>query len=261
MKPIASMTSEEAQRLRGLLFDLDDTLLDHGLLTERAYSALFRLREAELELYAVTGRPSGWGAVLARQWPIAGVVSENGAMAHYRDAAAVECFDPVPPEERKRRRERLAELVGEMRSRFPELEPTDDVEARRSDFTFDIGERRRPPAELVAAAQKFARDRGATTVSSSVHLHVSFDAADKASGAVRLIRKLTAVDPTLALSRYAFIGDSSNDAACFAAFRSSIAVRNLSGRPALLPRFVTAAERGAGFAEAAAILCERRNRG
>lgn len=261
MQPIESLGRDEARRLRGLLFDLDDTVLDHGLLTEPAYAALFRLREADLELFAVTGRPSGWGAVLARQWPIGGVVSENGSIAHHRAGSAVECLDPVSPTERRSRRRRLEELVSELRARFPELQPADDVDARRSDFTFDIGERLRPPRELVAGAAAFARARGAKTVSSSVHLHVSFDAADKASGAVRLLRRLSGVDPTLALSRYAFIGDSANDSACFAAFRSSIAVRNLSGRPALLPRFVTRAERGAGFAEAAAILCDRRNRG
>jgi HAD superfamily hydrolase (TIGR01484 family) len=261
MQPIEALDSERARRLRGLLFDLDDTVLDRGLLTEAAYGALFRLKEAGLELYAVTGRPSGWGAVLARQWPVAGVVSENGAIAHYRAGSAVECLDPAPPEERRRRRTCLSRLVSELRDRFPELEPADDVDLRRSDFTFDIGERLRPPQERVTEAAAFARARGAKTLCSSVHLHVGFDAADKASGAVALIGRLSGTDPTLALYRYAFIGDSANDAACFAAFRTSIAVRNLSGRPALLPRFVTRGERGAGFAEAAAILCERRNQG
>ena len=261
MRTIETLSPEEARGLRGLLFDLDDTVLDRGLLTEPAYRALFRLSEAGLELFAVTGRPAGWGAVLARQWPIAGVVSENGAIAHYRSGHGVTCLDPLTAAERVERRERLASLVTEIRSRYPELEPADDVDARRSDFTFDIGERLRPPAERVADAAAFARARGARTLSSSVHLHVSYDASDKASGAVRLVGRLLGVDPTSALYRYGFIGDSANDAACFAAFHSSIAVRNLSGRPALLPRFVTRGERGAGFAEAAAILCERRNRG
>jgi len=261
MQPIETLSQTEALGLRGLLFDLDDTVLDRGSLTEPAYRALFRLKEAGLELFAVTGRPSGWGAVLARQWPIAGAISENGAIAHYRRGHGVTCLDPLTPAERALRRERLTSLVTEIGRQFPELEPADDVDARRSDFTFDIGERLRPPPERVAEAAAFARARGAKTVSSSVHLHVSFDASDKASGAVRLLRQLSGVDPTQALYRYGFIGDSANDAACFAAFRTSIAVRNLSGRPALLPRFVTLGERGAGFAEAAAILCERRNRG
>lgn len=47
--------------IRGVLFDLDDTLLSHGVLTEEAYSALWLLRRHGLRLVAVTGRPSGWG--------------------------------------------------------------------------------------------------------------------------------------------------------------------------------------------------------
>jgi len=36
---------------------------------------------AGLALVAVTGRPAGWGRVLARQWPVAGCIAENGAVA------------------------------------------------------------------------------------------------------------------------------------------------------------------------------------
>jgi hydroxymethylpyrimidine pyrophosphatase-like HAD family hydrolase len=87
-----------------------------------------------------------------------------------------------------------------------------------------------------------------------VHLHLTFDGDDKASGVVRTVRLLWGTDPTLLRFRYAFIGDSENDAACFAAFRTTIGVKNLSGRPTVGPRFVTSAARGRGFAEAAAHL-------
>jgi hydroxymethylpyrimidine pyrophosphatase-like HAD family hydrolase len=89
---------------------------------------------------------------------------------------------------------------------------------------------------------------------SSVHLHVGFDPIDKASGAVALLRALRDTDATAALTRYAFIGDSENDAACFAAFRTSIGVANLRGRPTLRPRFMTRGARSAGFAEMARTL-------
>ena len=44
------------------------------------YDALWDLSDAGLRLVAVTGRPSGWGEVIARQWPIDGAVTENGAV-------------------------------------------------------------------------------------------------------------------------------------------------------------------------------------
>ena len=59
MLPLARLTADEARRLRGVIFDLDDTLLDHGALGEAAYSALFRLRASGLRLIACTGRPAG----------------------------------------------------------------------------------------------------------------------------------------------------------------------------------------------------------
>ena len=71
---------------------------------------------------------------------------------------------------------------------------------------------------------------------------------------MRLIHSLRGVDPSAVLTRYAFIGDSENDASCFAAFRHSIGVQNLSGRPTVPPRFITTRERGAGFVEAASAL-------
>jgi HAD superfamily hydrolase (TIGR01484 family) len=261
MRKLECMGEAEARRLQGLLFDLDDTLLDHGRLTEAAYSALFRLRESGLGLVAVTGRPAGWGELLARQWPIDAIVTENGSIALYRVGSSIERLDPVATSARARRRLRLAEIVAELRRRFPELEPADDVAARVSDFTFDIGERRTVAPGIVADVVHEIGVLGARTVTSSVHLHVSLDSDDKASGAVRLLHARLGADPTAALASWAFIGDSDNDAACFAAFRTTIAVANFRGRPTASPRWVTSAERGAGFAEAARILCERRGAG
>src|SRR5262249_59883715 len=94
---------DEARRLTGVVFDLDDTLLDHGELAEAAYRALFRLREAGLRLVACTGRPAGWGEVLARQWPIDAVVVENGAVAFVvepKSGRRVTVGDPPSPARR-----------------------------------------------------------------------------------------------------------------------------------------------------------------
>lgn len=257
MRPIARLSEQTATELRALLFDLDDTLLDGTRLGEAAYSALFRLREAGLALVAVTGRPSGWGEVLARQWPVDGVIAENGAVACARVDGRATVVD-FAESERASRRARLDAITSELRTRFPELRPSDDVGARRSDYTFDIGEHERVPAEVVAAARRAARSLGARTVASSVHLHVTLDGLDKASGAARFLRMRFGWDPTESSSHVAFIGDSENDEACFSAFRTTIAVANFRGRPTLPPRFVTDAARGEGFAEAARVIVERR---
>lgn len=250
MKPLAELERKDALDLRGLLFDLDDTFIDEGRITEAAYSALFRLREAGLELYIVTGRPLGWVRLFTRLWPIQGGVAENGGAL----VVDGEHLDFVTPAERAKRRARLDELVALVKTTFPSLPPVRDPSERLSDFTFDIGEHARVEPALIEEAAAFARERGATVFVSSVHFHVGMDPVDKASGAVALLRHLTGVDPTLALARYAFVGDSENDAACFGAFRLTFGVANLRGRPTLRPRFVTRGARSAGFAELARTL-------
>src|SRR6185369_776316 len=130
MLSISALPPLLPNRLRGLLFDLDDTLLDHSRLSEAAYSALFRLREAGFECYAVTGRPAGWAAVIVNQWPIQGAVAENGAIAFYADGGGLRTLDPILPAERLRRQMRLSALCVEIQNEFPELVPADDVSLR-----------------------------------------------------------------------------------------------------------------------------------
>jgi hydroxymethylpyrimidine pyrophosphatase-like HAD family hydrolase len=77
---------------------------------------------------------------------------------------------------------------------------------------------------------------------------------------LRFLRTQTHVDATLARLSWAYIGDSENDAACFAAFRTTLGVANLSGRPTLRPRFVTPSARSAGFIEATEHLLRARAR-
>jgi len=90
------------------LFDLDDTLLSHGRLTREAYEALCDLSDAKLRLIAVTGRPSGWGEVLARQWPIDAAVTENGAVHVVREGRGVARIEACDEAERRARRVRLS---------------------------------------------------------------------------------------------------------------------------------------------------------
>lgn len=261
MQPLARMTPEEGRRIEGLLFDLDDTLLSHGLLTRVAFGALWDLHEAGLKLVAVTGRPSGWGEVVARQWPIDGVVTENGAVHVVREGAGVRLLQTCSDAERRSRRMRLARIVDEASKVVPEARLADDVGARVSDVTWDIGERVKMPVDRVDAIDAVARAAGARTTRSSVHLHASFDEDDKASGAVRFVGERFGVGAGSALVRFAFAGDSGNDSACFAAFQTTFGVANVRkyvARIAVPPRFVASKEMGEGFAEIARALLAAR---
>src|SRR5262249_25706358 len=96
----------------------------------------------------------------------------------------------------------------------------------------------------------------------TVHLHASFERDDKASGAVRFAREQFGENVGAVVHRWAFIGDSANDAACFAAFHATFGVANVRkfvgtaergatrGAPIVVPpRWVASHECGEGFAE------------
>lgn len=248
---MAAISPPQARSLQGVLFDLDDTVLTAGRLTLEALEALYALHDAGLILVGVTGRPAAWGQVLTRQWPVSGMVTENGIIALVRRDNRVRVLDRAQPAERRERARRIAELVSELRARFPELEPSDDVAGRLADYSFDIKESKVVPEDIVRAAIQLAKERGARVVRSSIQLHVSYDVDDKASGALRFLRAVHGVEPSAAMYCFAFVGDSENDGPCFAAFHHSFGVANLSGRASILPRYRATRAAGAGFAEIA----------
>jgi HAD superfamily hydrolase (TIGR01484 family) len=258
MRPLTELSSEEALTLKGLLFDLDDTFLSSGELREATYSALFRLHESGLLLIGLTGRPASWGQVLAQLWPVRGVISENGAYAHFREGERVLALDPLSPPVRAQRRARLAVIASAVRRVVPTLPDSDDANGRLTDHTFDIGEFNRAAPDEIREARNFAAAQGARTTQSSVHLHITLDTWDKATGAVHFLTRL-GFDSTSILRQFAFIGDSENDASCFASFRTTIGVKNLRGHFSVLPRFQTEAPMGRGFEEASRHLTRLRS--
>ncbi len=264
MRPLSALDPGEARRIAGVVFDLDDTLLDHGALREPAYGALFRLREAGLRLVACTGRPAGWGEVLARQWPVDAVVAENGAVAFMLDARRrLFAIDPLPPAERRARRATLLALAEEVIALFPATALADDNEARRTDVTLDIGEHRVVTPDTIRAIVALARTRGVRTLVSSIHLHLTLETDDKASGTLRVLVDHFGEDATGARFRYAFVGDSANDAAAFAGFGLTFGVQNVEGHLHGLtvpPRYVAPSPMGAGFAAIAEGICALRKR-
>ena len=67
--------------------DIDDTLTSDGMIPRDPYAALWDLANAGIQVVAVTGRPAGWCDHIARMWPVAGVVGENGAFSYVYDRA------------------------------------------------------------------------------------------------------------------------------------------------------------------------------
>jgi len=258
MKDISSLSKLEAQSLLGVLFDLDDTFLEHTTLTLAAYRALFSLREVGLSLIVLTGRPASWAEMIVRMWPVDAAIAENGSVAYTLHNRVPVLLDPAAGERRASRRARLERLVQQVRKELPELCPANDVVGRLTDYTFDIGETERPSALVVERAIEIAHQHGARTTRSSVHLHLTFDRMDKGSGAIALLSHL-GHDATSVRNQFAFIGDSQNDASAFATFSSSCGVKNLSGQFSLLPKYRTSLPKSAGFCQFADHLFQSRS--
>jgi HAD superfamily hydrolase (TIGR01484 family) len=272
MRSIHQLPTEVCHQLAGVVFDVDDTLTDHGQLTEVAYGALWALARRGLLLVAVTGRPLGWCDVFARQWPIAAAVGENGGGWVFRQTAQdqgqggkvrIEIVDGYFDDEVTRAGQhlRLAALEKTALATIPGLRLASDHRLRRVDLAFDVAEEAPlDPAALDRLLALIAAS-GARALVSSVHAHAYLGAHDKASGAARAIADAIGRDLAAERERWLFIGDSGNDAAAFAYFPVSAAVANVRAnlpRLPVPPVFVADQERGHGFAEIAAAILARR---
>jgi HAD superfamily hydrolase (TIGR01484 family) len=258
MLTLSAFGRDAARSLRAVLTDIDDTLTDDGRLPAVAYTALESLHDAGLIVVPVTGRPAGWCDLIARQWPVDGVVGENGALwFHYDDAARhmkrVYCR---APEDRAADRRRLDAIAADVLSSVPGSAIAADQPFRTTDLAIDFSEDVPPLGH--AAADRIAaifQRHGATAKISSIHVNGWFGSHDKLTTSLDMLRDAFGLDGNGSdRERIVFVGDSPNDAPMFAHFPNAVGVANVrdfTDRMPHLPRFVTAARGAAGFAELA----------
>ncbi len=240
--------------VRGIFSDIDDTLTDGGRLDGPTYQALVRLRQSGLRVVLVTGRPAGWAATLATLFPVDAAVGENGAVAFLpRAGRTLEAVFLDPADERARWPQRLGTVADDVLT-LPFARRSNDSFMRISDVAFDIGETQLLAADEVAQIEARIRAHGARYAASTIHAHASFSAADKWRGAALVGAALWGESEDALRKHYAFVGDSNNDAAAFAAFEHSVGVANVLRHLDRLdhpPHFVTEKPGGAGFVELA----------
>jgi hypothetical protein len=247
-----------AGRLRGLLFDIDETLTTGGRLTAEAYAAMERLKRAGRLVVPVTGRPAGWCDHIARMWPVDAVVGENGAFYFLlADGKLHKRFqDPEPI--RKEKRARLQAIARAILAEVPGCALASDQPYREADLAIDYCED--VPALPLSAAERIAAIMHAEGLSarvSSIHVNGWLGSYDKLAMSQRLFAEKFGIAPGTLRRELAFAGDSPNDAPMFAFFEHSVGVANVvrfAGALEAEPKFVTRGASGAGFAELAAHL-------
>ncbi|MCB9778170.1 MAG: HAD family phosphatase [Alphaproteobacteria bacterium] len=242
--------------LDGILCDIDDTLTHHGRLVPGALEALARAQRAGLKVIPVTGRPGGWVDHIARMWPVDGVVGENGGLWFWREdgeaGAQLHRRFLQDPATRATNRARLELLGEEILAAVPGTALASDQPYRELDLAIDFCED--VPAlgdDAIDAIVSCFEAAGATCKVSSIHVNGWFGRFDKLAGIRALHRDRWGTD--IDVDRWAFFGDSANDAPMFGAFPLSIGVANVR---AFLPRmdtgpaWITDGEGGHGFVEA-----------
>jgi len=256
MRPLSEL--REPDRLRGLLFDIDDTLTTDGRLTADAYGALAALKRAGRIVVPITGRPAGWCDHIARMWPVDAVVGENGAFYfRFADGKLQKRFQDTDSV-RALSRKRLAAIGARILKEVPGCAIASDQAYRETDLAIDYCEDVPPlPREAVTRIAELMRAEGLTAKVSSIHVNGWFGAYDKLAMTRSLFEEALAISPDRLQREFAFVGDSPNDAPMFAFFDNSVGVANVArfaGGLDAEPKYVTRGLAGSGFAELAAHL-------
>jgi HAD superfamily hydrolase (TIGR01484 family) len=264
MRPVAEFSARECRAVRAVLTDIDDTLTEHGRLPPISYAAMARLKEAGLAVVPVTGRPAGWCDLIARQWPVDGVVGENGAFYfHYDESRRVMVRRyERSAEQREADRRAFTAIRDAVLAEVPGAAVSADQNYREADLAIDFCEDvpPLPPAAVERIVNIFERF-GATAKVSSIHVNGWFGRYDKLTTSCRFLKEVLDIDAHAEPETIVFVGDSPNDEPMFGFFPNAVGVANvLDAKVALSapPRWVTSQPSARGFAELADLILAAR---
>ncbi len=259
-RPFAECPAGRLAALRGLLTDIDDTLTRDGAIEPVALAALRRLADARIPVIAITGRSTGWSEPFARDWPLAAIVAENGAVLLQREGRKLRREFADPPARRAANTRRLAACAKAVLAEVPGAALARDSAGRRTDIAVDHAEFSHLDPARIDAVVAVMRRHGLVASVSSIHVNGWIGTHSKWTGASWGVARCTGqpLDPLA----WAYVGDSANDAVMFEHLALGVGVANITPllpRMTALPHWITVSERGAGFAEfAARVLAARR---
>lgn len=251
MKALNELTHHNIQFL---LTDIDDTITTDGQLLPRAYEALWKLQTAGYKVIPVTGRPAGWCEMIARFWPVAGVVGENGGFYfRYHNHKMIRHFTQSE-QDRMNNQKRLVALAEHIFKENPEAALASDQFCRMIDLAIDYCEDVRPalsPQQVQAIVELFT-NAGAQVKVSSIHINAWFGKHDKATMCFDILKREFNIDKKTATEISAYCGDSPNDEPLFKAFPLSFGVANVEkfkNQMESLPQYIASLEGGDGFVQ------------
>jgi HAD superfamily hydrolase (TIGR01484 family) len=262
MSPLSEWPLAARRALVGVFTDIDDTLTTEGAISADALAALADLRAAGLHRVAITGRPVGWSEPFANVWPVDAIVAENGAVALLPlPGGGLEKRYQQDAPTRERNFARMQAVLERIEREIPGARRATDSAGRECDIAIDHSEFTRLDDAKIAAVVALMESEGMHATVSSIHVNGWYGGHNKLEGARWIVRELWGRRLDDEMPRWAYVGDSTNDALMFEHFDHSIGVANVRRFEAALshlPRYVASRERGAGFAEAAAAVLRAR---
>lgn len=270
MLPLEAWPTEQRLPIFGIFTDIDDTLTTEGAITDDALDALARLKDAGLHVIAITGRPVGWSMPFARSWPVDAIVAENGAVALVRQMAhsphgevpiGLRRLYQQDEKTRTHNFKQMQQVTARILREVPGSTMAQDSPGRETDIAIDHSEFSHLTKTQIDQVVAIMQSEGMSATVSSIHVNGWYGAHNKLEGARWIVRELFGRTLDTERSRWAYVGDSTNDQLMFEAFENSIGVANIRRfLPELthLPRFVTRSARGAGFSEVAHTLLQSR---
>ena len=253
-RPLADCPDAAFAAVCGVLTDIDDTLTHEGAIEPQALDALAALRAAGLPVIAITGRPAGWSEPFAREWPITAIVAENGAVALFMRGGELQIEYAQDEATRTHNAQRLAAAARRVLREVPGSTLARDSAGRITDIAIDHSEFAQLDEAAIARVVALMQDEGMNATVSSIHVNGWFGDHDKWSGARWIVQRLLGRELEAERARWVYVGDSTNDQLMFEHFPLSVGVANLMRFAAQLhtwPAWISAGERGRGFAEVA----------
>ncbi len=264
MQPLSAFPADIARNITCVFTDIDDTLTNEGRLPANAYAALEALQKAGIHVAPITGRPAGWCDMIARMWPISGVVGENGAFYFSYDDASKKMLRvyEVDTASRKTNQQKLAHIQARVLEEVPGCAVSADQPYREADLAIDFCEDVPPlPEASVQRIVDIFEEEDAVAKVSSIHVNGWFGAYDKLSMSRRFAAERLGIDIEAERNNVVFCGDSPNDSPMFAYFPYACGVANVAdfaGKMAANPAFIAASRGGDGFVEIAEMLLRAR---
>lgn len=259
LRPLSDCPPAAWRPLRGVLTDIDDTLTGEAGIAPAALAALHELHAAGVPVIAITGRPAGWSEPCATAWPVRGIAAENGGVLLHQEAGRLVTEFAQDDATRAANFARLQACAREIVATVPGATLARDSAGRLTDIAIDHSEFTTLDDDAIAAVCDRMRAHGLVATVSSIHVNGWIGDHTKWSAAGWAVKRLTGMDFDPA--EWVYVGDSTNDQLMFERVPLSVGVANIARFLPMLdhrPAYVTATERGDGFAEVARALLSAR---